>query len=64
MNTEIIFKLAALGVLVAVVNQILIKSGRDEHALIVVIAGLIGAFLIMIDQIDSLFDTIRSTFGL
>ena len=64
MNTEIIFKLAALGVLVAVVNQILIKSGRDEQALIVVIAGLIGALLIMIDQIDGLFDTIRSTFGL
>ena len=64
MNTDVIFKLAALGILVAVVNQLLIKSGRDEHALVVVIAGLIGALLMMIDQVDMLFDNIRSTFGL
>ena len=63
MNTDIIFKLAAIGILVAIINQLLIKSGRDEQAMITVIAGLIVAMLVMIEQIGILFDTIKSTFG-
>lgn len=64
MNTDVIFKLAGLGVLVAILNQLLVKSGRDEQGLIVVIAGLVIAMLVMIEQIDELFDVVRSTFGL
>ncbi|MBQ2967101.1 MAG: stage III sporulation protein AC [Clostridia bacterium] len=64
MDTDVIFKLAAIGLLVAIINQLLVKSGRDEQGLIVVISGLILAMLLMIDQIDKLFDAVRSTFGL
>ena len=63
MNTDIIFKLAAIGILVAIINQLLLKSGRDEQALITVIAGLVVAMLMMIEQVSVLFDTIKSTFG-
>lgn len=63
MNTDIIFKLAAIGILVAIINQLLVKSGRDEQAMITVIAGLIVAMLVMIEQVGVLFDTIKSTFG-
>lgn len=63
MNTDIIFKLAAIGILVAIINQLLIKSGRDEQAMITVIAGLVVAMLMMIEQVSVLFDTIKSTFG-
>ncbi|MBQ7039140.1 MAG: stage III sporulation protein AC [Clostridia bacterium] len=63
MNTDIIFKLAAIGILVAIINQLLIKSGRDEQAMLIVIAGLIVAMLMMIEQVSVLFDTIKSTFG-
>lgn len=63
MDAEIIFKLAAIGIMVAVLNQLLIKSGRDEQAMMVVIAGLVVAMFIMIDQISTLFDTVKSTFG-
>lgn len=64
MDTDVIFKLAAVGILVAILNQLLVKSGRDEQGLIVVIAGLVIAMLMMIEQIDKLFDVVRSTFGL
>lgn len=63
MNTDIIFKLAGIGILVAIINQLLVKSGRDEQAMITVIAGLIVAMLMMIEQVGTLFDTIKSTFG-
>lgn len=63
MDTDIIFKLAGIGILVAIINQLLIKSGRDEQAMLVVIAGLVVAMVMMIDQISMLFNTIKSTFG-
>ncbi|MBR4030403.1 MAG: stage III sporulation protein AC [Clostridia bacterium] len=63
MDTDIIFKLAGIGILVAIINQLLIKSGRDEQAMLVVIAGLVVAMVMMIDQISMLFNTIKSAFG-
>lgn len=63
MDTDIIFKLAGIGILVAIINQLLIKSGRDEQAMLVVIAGLVVAMVMMVDQISMLFNTIKSTFG-
>lgn len=63
MDTDIIFKLAGIGILVAIINQLLVKSGRDEQAMLVVIAGLVVAMVMMVEQISMLFNTIKSTFG-
>ncbi len=63
MNVDLIFKIAAVGILVAVLNQLLAKSGRDEQAMLVTLAGLIVALLAMINEISNLFDVVKSTFG-
>lgn len=59
-----IFKIAAIGIIVAVLNQLLVRSGREEQALLTTLAGLIVALMMIIGQIDNLFDTIKSVFGL
>ena len=59
-----IFKIAAIGIIVAVLNQLLIRSGREEQALLTTIMGLIVALMMIISQISTLFDTIKSVFGL
>ena len=59
-----IFKIAAIGIIVAVLNQLLVRSGREELALLTTLAGLIVALMMIIGQIDNLFDTIKSVFGL
>lgn len=63
MGVDLIFKIAAIGILVAVLNQLLIKSGRDDQAMLTTLAGLIVVLLMMIDQIKYLFDMIKNTFG-
>ncbi len=63
MNVELIFKIAAIGILVAVLNQVLIKSGRDEQAMLTSLAGLIIVLMMVIGEIKVLFDTIKATFG-
>ena len=62
MDVDLIFKIAAIGILVAILNQVLIKSGRDEQAMMTTLAGLIVVLLIIVNQISTLFDTIKSTF--
>lgn len=64
MQVDLIFKIAAVGILVAVLNMLLSRSGREEQALLVTLAGLLVVFYMLIGQISALFDTIRSTFGL
>ena len=64
MDVDIIFKIAAIGIIVAVLNQLLIRSGREEQALLTTIMGLIVALMMIISQISTLFDTIKSVFGL
>ena len=64
MNIDIIFRIAAVGLLVSILNLILEKSGRNEHALMVTIAGLIVVLLLVITEIDNLFSTIRTVFRL
>ena len=64
MEVDMIFKIAAIGIIVAVLNQLLIRSGREEQALLTTIMGLIGALMMIISQISTLFDTIKSVFGL
>jgi len=63
MDVDLIFKIAALGILVAVLNQLLSKSGRDEQAMLVTLAGLIVALLTMVGEIKNLFDVVKDTFG-
>ena len=64
MDISLIFKIAGLGILVAVSSQILSKTGRDEQATFVSIAGIIVALMLLITQIRDLFDLIASVFGI
>lgn len=64
MNIDLIFKIAAVGIIVAVLNQVLIRSGREEQAMMTTLAGLIVVLMMVIQQIDLLFKTIKSVFGL
>lgn len=62
MEVDMIFKIAAIGILVAVLNQLLCRAGRDEQALMVTLAGLVFALCIVIQEISRLFDLIRKLF--
>mgnify|MGYP002550763125 FL=1 len=64
MNVDLIFKIAAIGILVSVLNQVLIRSGREEQATMTTLAGLIVVLMMMIEQISLLFETVKSVFGL
>ncbi|MDD6251079.1 MAG: stage III sporulation protein AC [Ruminococcus sp.] len=63
MDVDMIFKIAAVGIIVAVLNQLLIRSGREDQALITTIAGLVVALMMIIGEISNLFDTIKDVFG-
>ena len=58
-----LFQIAAVGVVVAVLNQLLVKSERSEHALMVTIAGLVIVLLIVIGEVRELFDAIKTAFS-
>lgn len=64
MGVELIFKIAAVGIVVAILNQVLIRSGREEQALMTTLAGLIVVLFMLIDQISALFSKIQTVFGL
>ena len=64
MDVDLIFKIAAVGILVAVLNLLLSRSGREEQALMVTIAGLICVLLIVVREISGLFALIKSLFAL
>ncbi len=64
MNVDLIFKIAAIGILVSVLNQLLIRSGREEQAMMTTLAGLIVVLVVIVREISTLFDTIKSVFGL
>ena len=63
-GVDLIFKVAAIGILVAVLNMLLVRSGREDQAMMTTIAGLLVVLLMVIEQISYLFDTIKSIFGL
>jgi stage III sporulation protein AC len=63
MEVEMIFKIAAVGILVAVLNQLLIRAGREEQGLMVVLAGLIVVMMLVVQEISEMFELIRTTFG-
>ena len=62
MDVDLIFKLAALGILVSILNLLLSKSGRDDYGLIVTLAGLLISLLVIVDKVNELFETIRFLF--
>ncbi len=64
MNVDLIFRIAAIGILVAVLNQLLIRSGREEQAMMTTLAGLIVVLMMVVQEIDALFQSIKSIFGL
>ena len=64
MEVDLIFKIAAVGILVAVLNLLLTRSGRDEQALMTTIAGLVVVLVILVQRIAELFDLIRRLFEL
>jgi len=63
-DVELIFKIAAVGILVAVLNILLSRSGREEQALMVTLAGLICVLLFLVREISELFSLIRQLFDL
>ena len=63
MQVDLIFKIAAIGILVAVFNQLLIRSGREEQAMMTTLAGLIVVMMVLVQQISNLFTLMKSVFG-
>ena len=64
MNIDFVFKIAAIGIIVAVLNQLLIRSGREDQAMMTTLAGLIVVLMMIISQISVLFETIKNLFAL
>ena len=64
MDIELVFKIAAIGIIVAVLNQLLIRSGREDQAMMTTLAGLVVVLSILVKQISTVFATIRSLFAL
>lgn len=63
MDIDLIFKIAAIGIVVAVLNQLLVRSGREEQAMMTTLAGLVVVLMMMVRQISELFELIRTLFG-
>lgn len=64
MNIDLLFKIAGVGILVAVLHQVLSKAGREDQAMMTTLAGLIIVLTIVIKEISNLFATVRTTFNL
>ena len=64
MDVDLVFKIAAVGILVAVLNQLLVRSGREEQAMMTTLAGLVVVMMMLVRQISDLFQLVKSLFGL
>ncbi|MBQ8044022.1 MAG: stage III sporulation protein AC [Clostridia bacterium] len=64
MSVDLLLKIAGLGILVAVLNQVLSKAGRDDQAMMVTITGLVIVLMIVANEISSLFSSVKTMFGL
>ena len=64
MDVDLIFKIAAVGILVAVLNQLLVRSGREEQAMMTTVAGLVVVMMILVQEISGLFQLIKTLFDL
>lgn len=64
MDVDVIFKVAAIGIIITVLNQLLVRSGREEQAMLTTLTGLVVVLLMVVDMIAELFSTVKSVFGL
>ena len=63
MNIDLIFKIAAVGIIVSILNQVLVRSGREEQATMTTLAGLVVVLMILVQKIAELFDLVKTLFG-
>ena len=63
MNVDLVFRIAAVGIIVSVLNQVLIRSGREEQATMTTLAGLIVVLMVIIREVHTLFDTAKRLLG-
>ena len=63
MDVDLIFKIAAIGILVAVLNLLLVRSGREEQAMMTTLAGLVVVLMMLVQQISDLFDLVKTLFS-
>ncbi len=64
MDVDLIFRIAAIGILVSVLNQVLTRSGRDEMATMTTLVALVVVLMIVVQEISTLFDMVKDLFGL
>lgn len=64
MDVNLIFRIAAIGILVSVLNQVLSRSGREEQATMTTLAGLVVVLMMVVQEIASLFDLVKDLFAL
>ena len=62
MDVDLIFKIAAIGILVAVLNQLLIRAGREEQAMMTTLAGLVVVLMMLVKEISALFELVKTLF--
>lgn len=63
MDVELIFKIAAVGIIVSILNQVLVRSGREEQATMTTLAGLVVVLMIVVQKIAQLFDLVKNLFN-
>ncbi|HIT70834.1 MAG TPA: stage III sporulation protein AC [Candidatus Scatovivens faecipullorum] len=64
MNIDLLFKIAGIGILIAVLHQILTKAGRDDQAMMTTLAGMVIVLTLVVKEISNLFETVRTVFNL
>ena len=64
MDVDLVFKIAAVGILVSVLNQVLTRSGREEQATMTTLAGLIVVLMMVVQKSSELFELVKTLFGL
>ncbi len=64
MNVDLIFRIAAIGILVSVLNQVLVRAGRDEQATMVTLTALVVVLMMVVQEIAKLFTLVKNLFGL
>ena len=64
MNIDLLFKIAAIGILVAVLHQVLVRAGREDQAMMTTLAGLVIVLTLVIKEFSTLFNSVRTMFGL
>ena len=64
MDVELLFKIAAIGILVVVLHQVLVRAGREDQAMMTTLTGLVIVLAMVVEQISDLFNTVKTLFNL